>query len=997
MTAFRLPTGGYVDRSRPLSFSFNGRKYSGCHGDTLASALLANGIKVVGRSFKYHRPRGILTAGVEEPNAIVQLEKGAYTQPNLRATQIELYEGLDASSVNAWPSVNFDLGATTKLFGRMLVAGFYYKTFMWPRRFWHSVYEPAIRKLAGLGVAPAFADPDFYDKTYAHTDVLVIGAGPAGLAAALAAANTSARVMLVEQDTKIGGYLLSNSEMVADRTAREWINSAVAKLASFPDATVLRRTTAFGCYDHNYVLLVERRTDHLPPGSVSAARQRLWHVRAKKVILATGAHERPLVFPNNDRPGIMLAGAASEYLVRYGVSAGKSVVVCTNNDSAYGTALQLSEAGVHVEAIVDSRAGSEGWRVSAASSRGLRIIFSSTISDTSGRNAISAVSVTRVDEANRRSSTINCDLLAVSGGWSPVVHLWSQAQGPIRWDEASACFVPAKSLPHICCIGAANGTFDLYECVNAGLTAGAAAAVSLNFDPGKPLQRCENEQRVEGAIESVWHPGKKTRKMFVDFQHDVTVQDLQLAAREGLESVEHVKRYTTTGMATDQGKTSNVNAIEVLSQILGKPVPQVGVTTFRPPYSPVTTGALAGRERGALMDPVRTTPMHTWHVSRGAIFEEVGQWKRPWYYPTGTEDLHTAVLRETRVVRTAVGMQDVSTLGKIDIKGPDAAEFLDRVYTNSFRKLGINRCRYGIMCRDDGMVFDDGVTTRLADDHYFMTTTTGGAARVLDWLEELLQTDWLNLKVFLTSITEQYAGIVVAGPFARKLLSDLTSSFALDNESFPFLSMREGRVAGFPARVFRISFSGELAYEINVSADLGLALWDAIFSSGQKFGITPYGTETMHVLRAEKGFIIVGQETDGTVTPIDLGMDWIVSKQKEFIGRRALRRPDMVRADRKQLVGLLPIDTKDVIPEGAQLIETPGFSSQSARAKTASIGHVTSSYWSPNLERSFALALVSGGRARIGTSASVPTETCVVRVEIVDPVFVDKEGARQNA
>lgn len=1015
MTGFRLSKGGHIDRTRPVRFSFNGRPYTGFAGDTLASALIANGVSLVGRSFKYHRPRGIMTAGVEEPNALVQLEAGAYTQPNSRATQIELYDGLTAHTVNAWPSVRWDFGSLNGLLSRFLVAGFYYKTFMWPFSFWRRLYEPAIRRMAGLGVAPAEPDPDSYDKIHAHADVLVVGAGPAGLTAALAAARTGARVMLADEQAELGGSLLGTRQMIEGRPAAEWAAAAAAELSSFPEATVLTRTTAFGYYDQNYLMLVERRTDHLGPGArPGLARQRLWHVRAKHVVLATGAHERPLVFPNNDRPGIMLASAVSCYVNRYAVAPGRRAAIFTNNDSAYYTAFDLADAGIGVAAIVDARTAPESGLVIAARARDIEILAGSAVSDVSGRLQITAVTVQSLDSRRRGHSgnarQIACDLLAISGGWTPAVHLFSQSQGKLRWDEARACFVPGQAAQAQLSAGAANGTFDLSSCLAEGAAGGSIAAAAAGFGDGQLGRLPTVEAIAEMPLQPLWMPemvdARGCVKAFVDFQNDVTVADIRLAAREGLTSVEHVKRYTTTGMATDQGKTSNVNALAILSNAISQPIPETGTTTFRPPYTAVTYGVLAGRDLGDLLDPIRITPMHAWHVARGAVFEDVGQWKRPWYYPRQDEDMHAAVRRESKAARTSLGIQDVSTLGKIEVRGPDAAEFLDRIYTNAFRKLAVHRCRYGLMCRDDGMVFDDGVTTRLADDHFFMTTTTGGAARVLDWLEELLQTEWPTLKVYLTSVTEQWAAIAVAGPQSRDLMKDLAPGMAFDNDAFPFLSMRTCTVAGLAARVFRISFSGELAYEIHVPSYHGLAAWEVAMEAGQKYDITPYGTETMHLLRAEKGFIIVGQDTDGTVTPIDLGMEWIVSKQKkDFIGKRSLSRPDTVRPDRKQLVGLFPEDPAITLSEGAQLIEAPPViipeaaqiierqNSQPVRM----IGHVTSSYWSPNLERSFALALVKGGRSRIGAMVYATFESSMVPVRIVAPAFWDKEGMRQNA
>jgi sarcosine oxidase subunit alpha len=994
VTGFRLTRGGRIDRARPVAFTFDGRPCQGYLGDTLAAALIANDVFRVGRSFKYHRPRGIMAAGAEEPNALVQLEAGASTQPNLRATQVELYDGLAARSLNAWPSLRWDFASATGLLSPLLVAGFYYKTFMWPRALWQRLYEPAIRAMAGLGTAPTEADPDSYDKINAHADVVVVGAGPAGLMAALVASRAGARIMLVDEQAELGGSLLHERQSIDGRPAAEWVAAAIRELAARPEVTILPRTTAFGYYDHNYLILLQRRTDHLGPlARPGMARQRLWHVRAKHVVLATGAHERPLVFPDNDRPGIMLASAVSCYVARYGVAPGRCAAIVTNNDSAYRTALDLADAGVRVAAIIDARPPPQCELASAARRLGIEVISGSTVARVAGHSRLAAIDVRPLGESGRASRGFACDLLAVSGGWSPAVHLFSQSQGKLRWDDARACFVPGRAAQAQHSVGAANGTFDLGGCLREGASAGAAA-VGL-AEPGL-ADVPTTEKPVETPTQPFWtgptrarHPGKA----FVDFQNDVTEADIRLAASEGLVSVEHVKRYTTTGMATDQGKTSNVNALAILSQAIGRPIAATGTTSFRPPYTPVTYGALAGRDIGALLDPVRVTPMHAGHVQAGAVFEDVGQWKRPWFYPGSGEAMPAAVAREAKAARTSVGIQDVSTLGKIEVRGPDAAEFLDRVYTNGFGKLAMGRCRYAMMCRDDGMVFDDGVTTRLADDQFFMTTTTGGAARVLDWLEELLQTDWPELKVYLTSVTDHWAAVALAGPRSRDLMRDLAPDMALENDAFPFLAMRTGVVAGLAARVFRISFSGELAYEIHVPAHHGLAAWQAIMAAGRPYDITPYGTEAMHLLRAEKGFIIVGQDTDGTVTPLDLGMDWIVSKQKNFIGKRSLSRIDTGRADRKQLVGLLPEDPAFVLPEGAQLVEA----TQGERPATPSIGHVTSSYWSPNLGHSFALALVKGGRARLGALVYAPLDSAVVPARVVEPVFWDKKGARQNA
>ena len=996
----QLPDSGRIDRSKPLNFTFNGRRYRGFKGDTLASALLASGVKVVGRSFKYHRPRGIMTAGAEEPSGLVQLELGAWSEPNLRATQVELYEGLVANSVNAWPSVDFDLGAVNNLFSKLFVAGFYYKTFMHPRSAWMRYYEPAIRRMAGMGRAPNAPDPDLYDRMNEHCDVLVVGSGPAGLAAARAAAQSGARIILVDEQSDFGGSLLGCDARIDGQPGRAWKDSILADLAARDTVRLLPRTTVFGYYDHNYLCAVERRTDHLGPrGATGHSRQRVWHIRAKHVVLATGAHERPLVFANNDKPGVMLAGAVRTYVNRYTSLPGRNAVVFTNNDTAWDAAFDMASAGISIAAIVDVRESLRRALMDRARDRGIRVLPGYAIVATDGTPSVSGVQVARLtangDAVTGSPDRIACDLVAISGGWSPAVHLFCQSQGKLRYDEAKTCFVPDQAAQVQTSVGAANGSFDLAGALAEGAAAGAAAAKAAGFDAGS-TQSPRADADESAPIRPLWLvPSTKPlgygAKRFVDFQNDVSASDLMLAHREGLDSVEHVKRYTTTGMGTDQGKTSNVNALGILAGAQNVSIPTLGTTTFRAPYTPVSYGSLAGRDVGHLADPVRTTAIHKWHVEHGAEFEDVGQWKRPWFYRNPGEDMHAAVARETKAVRDAVGILDASTLGKIHIEGPDSAEFLNRIYTNAWKKLDIGRARYGLMCKEDGMVFDDGVTSRLGEHSYLMTTTTGGAARVLDWLEEYLQTEWPELKVYCTSVTEQWATISLAGPKSRDIMQEIAPGLALDPESFPFMSFKDATVAGIEARVFRISFTGEVSFEINVPSYYGMAVWRAAWKAGRKHGITPYGTETMHVLRAEKGFIIVGQDTDGTVTPIDLGMSWIVSKNKDFIGRRSLERSDTQRKDRKQLVGILTDDPREVLPEGAQLVFEP-----TAAVPMPMIGHVTSSYWSPNCGRSIALAVVRGGLERKGQAIYAPLIGRTVSAKIADPVFFDAENKRRD-
>ena len=995
---YRLFAGGRIDRERPVRFRFDGKRYTGFAGDTVASALLAHGVHLVGRSFKYHRPRGILSAGAEEPNALLQVGTGAYTLPNQRATQVEVYEGLSAASQNCWPSLRFDAGALGNLFSPLLPAGFYYKTFMWPPSFWLRHYEPLIRRAAGLGRSPSAPDPDRYDKVHVHCEVLVVGAGAAGIAAALAAGRTGARVILADEQSEPGGWLLGSKTRIDDAPATEWIASSLRKLRAMDEVTVLPRTTVTGYYDHNYLVALERVGDHLPPGTdASRSRQRLWKIRARQVVLASGAHERPLVFRHNDRPGIMLAGAARQYVNRYAVRPGESAVVATNNDRAYAAALDLSDCGMDV-CVVDVRARPPEAMAAALEQRGIEVFAGHAVVSAHGRSRVRGVTVAPLDAAKTGYTAaprrLPCDLVAMSGGLNPTVHLFSQSRGRIVYSPDRGCFVPGESVQAARSAGSANGTFPLSYCLSEGREAGKAAAAAAGFRKrgGLPSPRVEGER--EEPAEMWWvspplRPGAAPSKHFVDFQNDVSAADIALAAREGYRSVEHVKRYTTTGMGTDQGKTSNANAIAIIGQTLGVDASQVGVTTFRPPYTPLTFGALAGRDIGPLADPVRTTPMHDWHVAQGARFEDVGQWKRPWYYPETGESMQDAVNRECLATRNAIGILDATTLGKIDIQGRDAAEFLDRIYTNGFRKLPVGRCRYGLMCGEDGMVFDDGVSARLGENHFLMSTTTGGAARVLAWLEEWAQTEWPELEVYFNSVTEQYAVAAIAGPFARALLSEVAGGADLGPESLPFMSWCDAQVAGIPARIMRVSFTGESSFEISVGADFGLYLWTTLMRRGARYGITPFGTDAMHVLRAEKGFIIAGQDSDGTVTPDDLGLGKMVSRHKDFIGKRSLARADTIREDRKQLVGLLTTNPGTVLPEGAQIVDRVR-----PQPPMRMIGHVTSSYYSANLGCSIALALLREGRRRHGEQVVLPLARRTVSATVTAPVFFDPGGER---
>ena len=996
----RLPQGGRVDRARTLGFTFNGRRYEGFQGDTLASALLANGVRLVGRSFKYHRPRGIVGSGVEEPNALVQLGTGAQTLPNYVATQVELYDGLEASSVNCWPSVGFDLRAVNGVISRFLPPGFYYKTFMWPRMLW-PFYERVLRGAGGLGVAPGGPDTDRYDKMHAHCDVLVVGAGPAGIAAALEAGRTGARVIIVDEQQELGGSLLASRQRIGDQPAAEWLVAALDELRDMPEVRLMPRSTAFGYYDHNFIGVLERLTDHLGPTEGHTPRQRIWRVRAKQVVLATGAFERPLVFRNNDRPGVMLASAVSTYVDRYGVAPGRQVVVFTNNDSAYKTALDLVDAGVEVRAVVDVRSDAPSELPGMVSDRGVEVLAGHALVDVRGSKRVKAVDVRRVEGGSvvGGSRRIDCDLVATSGGWNPTLNLHSQSGGQPMFDGSKSCFVPGPSVQAERSVGACNGAFSLAECLAQGFAAGAEAAGAAGFGDGVASSTGPDiDDHEEAPTKASWivpgtKPAGRDRKRFVDLQTDTTMADIAVSAREGYELIEHVKRYTTLGMGTDQGRTGAVNGIGALAEIVGRPISEIGTTTFRQPYTPVTFGAMAGRDLGGMFfDPVRKTAMHEWHVEAGAEFEDVGQWKRPWYYPRPGESMEDAVNRECLAVRNAVGVLDAATLGKIDVRGPDAATFLNRVYINAWSKLGIGRCRYGFVLSEEGMVLDDGVTARLAEHHYLMHTTSSGAAAVMAWLERWLQTEWPDLKVYLTSVTDHWATVSINGPHARRVVEKLCKDVDLSSDAFPFMSVRHGTVAGVPARIFRISFAGELCFEVNVDANYGRQVWEAVMEAGEEFGITPFGTEAMHVLRAEKGYVIVGQDTDGSMTPVDIGVGGMVSRRKDFLGKRSLSMEHLAGEDRKQLVGLLTEDDQEVLPEGGQIVDDT-----SAPTPVPMLGHVTSSYYSANLGRSIALGVVKGGRAREGDLVYVPlADGRSITARIASPAFYDPKGERQS-
>jgi sarcosine oxidase subunit alpha len=950
----RVSTGGRIDRSAALRFTFDGTDYLGHPGDTLASALLANGVRRVATSVALGRPRGVMSAGIEDSCALVQIEQ-PFPEPMLTATAVELFDGLVA------------------------------------------------RGLPGRGSLAHEPDTARYDAQHVHCDLLVVGAGPSGLVTALAAARAGVRVVLVDDQPVAGGSLLGSSDRLDDEPSERWVAAVIAELVDCADVRLLQRTTAFGYYDDGFVLALQKRTDHLGAAvAATGSRQRVWRIRAQQVVLATGAHERPVVFADNDRPGIMLADSASTYLNRYAVLVGQEIVVFTTNDSAYRSVVELADAGASVVAVLDSRHEiPQHWQQECAS-RGIQVLTGHVVAGTTGDDRISEVlAAPLIDGELGPLSSISCDSLLVSGGWNPAVHLYSQARGRLGYDPVLGAFIPDGQLPNVRVTGSAAGIFSLGECLTDGKRAARAALTAIGGFTAEVTLPLTVPTPPETPPEVIWlvpDPSEVAGggPQFVDLQRDATVADVLRATGAGMRSVEHVKRYTTIGTAHDQGKTSGVIASGVIAGALGLDIADLGTTTFRPPYVPVSFAALAGRDRGVLHDPVRVTAIHPWHAAHGALFENVGQWKRPWYYPLPGEDLETAVLRECEAARTGVAMMDGSTLGKISVHGSDAAEFLDRIYTNVMSSLKVGSIRYGVMCGVDGMVIDDGTVIRIADREFLLTTTTGNAAMVLEWMEEWLQTEWPELRVSLTSVTEHWVTIPLVGPRSREVLAAAAPKLDVSNEAFPFMTWRDATVAGMAARICRISFSGELAYEINVLGWDGLAMWQALLEAGREHNITTYGTETMHVLRAEKGYPIIGQDTDGTVTPQDLGMSWVVSKKKaDFIGKRSHQRDENQRPDRKHLVGLLSVEKDRLISEGAQIVASADLAARPAPM----LGHVTSSYRSAALSRTFALALVRSGRERIGQTLHAYSSTHgeeLIAVTVTEPVLYDPEGLRRD-
>ena len=991
---FRIKDKGYINRNKLINFQFNGKNFTGYEGDTLASALLANGIHLVGRSFKYHRPRGFFAAGVDEPNAKLQVELNGHSEPNVNATEIELVEGLSATSQNCWPSVEFDIGAINNLLNKFFPAGFYYKTFMWPKSFWYKVYEPFIRKAAGLGIASVQKDKERYEHKFEYCDLLVTGSGPAGLASAYAAAKSGAKVILAEDKHRFGGSLLMDDVSIDNLSGKDWSDKIISELKEMPNVTVKNRSQVFGYYDHNMMVMFERVGDHLEKKSEFTPRQRLWYIRCKEVILSTGSIERPIVFGNNDTPGVMLSSGAKEYMKVYGVLVGKKPIIFTNNDSAYETAIEFKNNGVE-PLILDTRKEQNSELVNEAKNKGIEIKFSHAVIKANGYKKVKSAIIGELTEDKsgyKNTQTVDCDCICVSGFWTPSVHLASQSGNKLKFNKEIDAFVPDISKQNEVTVGAANGDFTLQNTLNEGFKAGSKVSKKIN-NKEINIQVPNVTEKNHKVHDKFWCsplPKNIKAKRFVDFQNDVAVTDIEIALREGYRSIEHVKRYTTLGMATDQGRTSNLNGLQLVSNIENKIVPEVGHTTFRPPFTPVTIGTIVGREVGKHFMPTRLTPMHDWHIKNNAVFVDAGAWKRPRYYKKGNETMLEAANREAKNVRDKVGICDVTTLGKIDVKGPDAAEFLNRVYTNAWMKLPIGKARYGVMLREDGMVMDDGTTTRISENHYHMTTTTAQAANVLSHLEYYLQIVWPELNVNVVSTTEQWAGAALAGPKSRDVLSKLFPNLDVSNEALPFMGYIEGDLFGVPARIFRISFSGELAYEINVQSDHGLFMWKKMMEIGKDYGIQPYGTEALSTLRIEMGHV-AGPELDGRTIPYDVSLDGMVSKKKDFIGKRSLSKIAFNQSDRQKIVGLIPTDRKTSIPEGSHLVVD-----QNAKLPNPKLGHVSSSCWSVENNNPFSLAILKDGKNMIGKKlfAVSPLKNKSIEVEVISSHYVDHEGKR---
>lgn len=978
MTGYRLKSGGVIDRAQPINFSFDGARHQGFAGDTLASALLAGGRQLVARSFKYHRPRGIMSAGLEEASALVTIGSGAHATPNTPATTEELVDGLEARSQHCWPSLAFDLGAANQLFAKLFSAGFYYKTFMGPGKSPRSwlFYEHFIRRAAGLGVASRAPDPDRYESREAFCDLLVIGAGPAGLEVARIAGEAGLDVILAERDFRLGGALLHERDGLEGETPDAWLEQRQRQLGA-SNVRILRRTTVFGLYDNGVAGMVER----LAPEA--DARERFWIVRARRIVVAAGAMERPLVFGGNDRPGVMLASAMRAYANRWAVAVGSSAVIATNNDSAYAAACDLARVGVSM-VLLDARHTVSDRLRERSKIAGVDLKLGRIPLRAMGRHGVHGVEISAADGGS--TEVLSCNALGMSGGWSPTQHLLCQRGVKPIWNDALAAFLPGEAREPIRCAGAAAGHWQAEDCARSGRAAGAEAARALGRSA--PAEDFPAPGGWETPIRA-WSLGPIKGKAFVDLQNDVTLEDVRQACAEGYDAPELLKRYTTLGMATDQGRTSAVNALAVIAEARGRPLPEIGVTTFRPPFAPVSIGALAGAERDHHLLPTRRSPMHDALVAQGARMLETGLWLRPWFYPQGAEDVDQAYLREMRLVREAVGICDVSTLGKIAVQGPDAGEVLDRVYVNAFKALPVGKARYGVMLRDDGIVMDDGTSWRLGEHDYFMTTTTANAGKVMAWLEELLETRWPELRVAVTSVTDQWAGASVAGPQARGLLQSVLSDVDLANDAFPFMGVREGWFGGVPCRIARISFSGELAYEVYVPADHGTALWRALLDGAKARGGGAYGLEALGALRVEKGHV-GGPELDGRATLDDLGLGRMASIRKPFIGGILRKRPDLQSKDRPQIVGLVPVTRGEVFKGGSILCEAGNDSGHG-------LGWVTSVTESPSLGHWIGLGFLHGGlEAWQGRElvAADPIRSRSTRIKVVAPHFLDPEGTR---